>query len=149
MNKPSSSLQITRQLKHDRARVFSALTDPAKMAQWFFGMKGGRAKVANDLRPGGTYSIEMIGDAQSCTPKGTYLEITPSERLVFSWLSCMDGSESKVTIELFEQGAGTKLILTHELPEAQIAPHREGWTVCLDHLEIFLGRVPATVGERS
>ncbi|HWZ95095.1 MAG TPA: SRPBCC family protein [Opitutaceae bacterium] len=148
MNKPSHSLQITRQLKHDRTRVFSALTDPAKMAQWFFGMKGGRAKVANDLRPGGTYVIEMSSDQKTATPKGTYLEIVPPERLVFTWLSCLDGSESKVTIELFEQGAGTKLVLTHELPEAQVTPHREGWTVCLDHLEIFLSRVPATVGDR-
>jgi uncharacterized protein YndB with AHSA1/START domain len=143
MSKRTQTLQIIRQLKHDRARVFSALTDPAKMAQWFFGMKNGRANVANDLRPGGTYTIEMIGDNKTATPKGTYLEIVPPEKLVFTWLACVDGSESKVTIELFEQGAGTKLVLTHELPEDQIQPHREGWTLCLDNMELYLGRAPA------
>ncbi len=139
MSKRSHSLQITRHLKHDRARVFSALTDPTKMAQWFFGMKGGRAKVTNDLRPGGAYSIEMADDHHSATPKGTYLEIVPPERLVFTWLACHDGSESKVTIELFKHGADTKLVLTHELPEDQVAPHREGWNICLDHLALYLG----------
>lgn len=134
------TLQIVRQLKHDRARVFSALTDPAKMAQWFFGMKGGRANVTNDLRPGGTYAIEMIGENKTSTPKGTYLEIVPPEKLVFTWLGCMDGRESKVTVELFEHGAGTKLVLTHELPEDQIQSHRDGWNVCFDNLELYLGR---------
>ena len=146
MNKQFHSLQIIRQLKHDRARVFSALTDPVKMTQWFFAMKGGGAKVTNDLRPGGAYCIEMTGDHQSATQRGTYLEIVPPERLVFTWLACGDGSETKVTVELFEQGAGTKLVLTHELPEGQIASHREGWNICLDHLEGCLDGQPAAAG---
>ncbi|HTB80222.1 MAG TPA: SRPBCC domain-containing protein [Opitutaceae bacterium] len=140
MSKRTQTLQIIRQLKHDRASVFSALTDPAKMAQWFFGMKNGRARVTNDLRPGGTYTIEMIGDNKTAKPKGTYLEIVPPEKLVFTWLACTDGSESKVTVELFKQGAGTKLVLTHELPEEQIQGHREGWGMCFDNLELYLGR---------
>lgn len=144
MSKPTHSLQITRQLKHERARVFSALTDPVKMAQWFFGMKGGRARVANDLRPGGRYTIEMIGGEQACTPHGTYLEIIPPEKLAFTWSSGNSGAVgTKVTIELFAQGTGTKLVITHELPEDQIAPHREGWNVCFDHLELFLAGKPA------
>jgi uncharacterized protein YndB with AHSA1/START domain len=143
MSKRSHSLKIIRQLQHDRARVFSALTDPLKMARWFFGMKNGSARVTNDLRPGGSYTIEMMGDQQSATQRGTYLEIVPPERLVFTWLACKDGSESKVTIELFESGAGTKLVLTHELPEDQIATHRDGWAICFDHLERYLGGRPA------
>src|SRR5580692_5652143 len=107
MNKQSDSLQIRRFSKHGRARIFSALTEPAKMAQWFFGMKDGRAKVTSDLRPGGKYLIEMSDDEKSCRPHGTYLEITPPERLVFTWSSEGFVDESKVTIELFERDAGT------------------------------------------
>lgn len=142
MSKPFHSLQIVRQFNHERARVFSALTDPAKMAQWFFGMPGGSSKVANDLRPGGHYTIEMTG--QCGTQQGTYLEIVPPEKLVFTWTPCKDPTLTKVTVELFEEGAGTKLVLTHELPEQQVAGHREGWNICFEHLELYLAGRPAT-----
>ena len=143
MSSPTPALKITRQLSHERTRVFSALTDPAKMARWFFGMNG-PSKVANDLRPGGRYTIEMLDNQPSCRPTGTYLEIVPPEKLVFTWSSGHSGpAETKVTIELIAQGTGTKLVLTHELlPEDQVAPHREGWIVCLDHLELFLAGKP-------
>jgi uncharacterized protein YndB with AHSA1/START domain len=143
MNTPTHSLQVVRQLKHERTRVFSALTDPAKMAQWFFGMPGGSAKVANDLRIGGKYTVEMAGS--SCgVQQGTYLEIVPPERLVFTWTMSKDGSLTKVTVELFEEEEGTKLVLTHELPEQHVAGHREGWNICFDHLALFLAGRPAT-----
>ncbi len=138
MNKQSDSLQIRRFSKHERARVFLALTEPAKMAQWFFGMKGGRAKVTNDLRPGGKYIIDMSDSEKSCSPHGTYLEITPPERLVFTWSSKEFVIESTVTIELFEREGGTDLVLTHELPRDAAEAHQQGWNNCLDHLEQFL-----------
>lgn len=146
MTKRAHSVQIIRHLKHDRARVFSALTDPVKMAQWFFSMtKHSQAKVTNELRVGGTYRIEMTGPDISSTPQGAYLEIVPPERLVFTWVPCTSDATkaavgpTKVTIELFEDGPGTKLVLTHELPEDLVAGHREGWTQCFDHLEFYLG----------
>jgi uncharacterized protein YndB with AHSA1/START domain len=138
VNKQSDSLQIRRISKHARAHVFSALTEPTKMAQWFFGMKAGRAKVTSDLRPGGKYVIEMSDDEQSCSPHGTYLEITPPERLVFTWSSKEREADSTVTIELFEHEGGTELVLTHELPRDKIEDHQQGWNNCLDHLEQFL-----------
>ncbi len=139
MNKSPKKLVIKRLLKRDRREVFSALTDPVKMAQWFYGMETGQAKVTMDLRPGGKYLIEMFNDeGQNHKPHGTYLEIVPPERLVFTWTAEGFVTDSKVTIELFERGEGTELVLTHELPEDMIEPHRQGWTNCLMHLEAFL-----------
>ncbi len=149
MNPPSQILKITRQLRHGRARVFSALTDPVKMSQWFFGLQGGQAKVTNELRPGGRYRIEMSNGQQTAIAQGSYLEIVPPERLVFSWQSCLDGSETRVTIELMEAAGGTKLILTHELREDQVPPHREGWNLCFDHLEHHLDGQPAPAAAKS
>jgi len=133
-------LVIRRLIRHPRGRVFSALTDPEKMVQWFFGMKTGHAKVSNDLRPGGRYAIKMSDGKQECDPHGTYLEITPPSRLVFTWSLEGRAVESRVTIELLARGSATEFVLTHELPPDQTKEHRQGWTNCIDHLADFLDR---------
>jgi uncharacterized protein YndB with AHSA1/START domain len=138
MNISPNKLVIRRLLKHDRAQVFSALTDPAKMAKWFYGMETGQATVTSDLRPGGNFEIEMFNEEEECKPHGIYLEIVPPERVVFTWTSEGSVNDTKVAIELFERDGGTELVLTHELPADMIAPHRQGWTNCLIHLEALL-----------
>ncbi len=143
MKEPITELVIRRLLKADRRRVFSALTDPAKMAEWFYGMERGQARISSDFRVGGKYSIEMFHDEQKCVPTGEYVEIVPPERLVFTW--SVEGlvKNSKVTIELLEKGNQTELVLRHELPQDVIEPHQQGWVHCLDHLEALLGRSTA------
>ena len=71
---------------------------------------------------------------------GEYLEIVPPEKLVFTWSNDGLVKNSKVTIELFEKGSQTELVLTHELPQDVIERHRHGWANCLDHLEALLGK---------
>ncbi len=141
MKHPTKKLVIKRLLKAERTRVFSALTDPAKMAEWFYGMETGQARVTSDFRVGGKYSIEMFNPEQRCVPSGEYLEIVPPEKLVFTWSEKGLVTNSKVTIELFEKGSQTELVLTHELPPDVIEPHRHGWLNCLDHLEALLAKV--------
>ena len=134
-----NKLVIRRLLKHDRTQVFSALTDPAKMAKWFYGMETGQAKVTIDLRPGGNFEIEMFNEkGEECKLHGIYLEIVPPERVIFTWTSEGSVKDTKVAIELFERDGGTELVLTHELPPDMIASHRQGWTNCLIHLEALL-----------
>jgi uncharacterized protein YndB with AHSA1/START domain len=135
-----SKLEIVRQLPHEPARVFSALTDPAKMSQWFFCMESGGTKVANDLRPGGRYVVEMPHEGATVVIHGVYLEIVPPRKLVFTWNSTRGVKDSKVTFELSPIPEGTRLVITHELPEDMVPEHREGWIVCFDNLETFLGR---------
>src|SRR5262245_45306073 len=127
MKPPAKPLVIKRMLKAERARVFSALIDPVKMAKWFYGREPGPARVTCDVRVGGQSSIGMSGDKQKCVPRGEYLEIVPPEKLVFTW--SVDGlvTNSKVTIELIARGRETELVLTHELPADVVEGHREGW----------------------
>jgi uncharacterized protein YndB with AHSA1/START domain len=140
MKNATKKLVVKRLLQARRNRVFSALTDPAKMTQWFYGMETGQALVACDFRVGGKYSIEMFNPEQRCVPTGEYLEIVVPEKLVFTW--SIDGmvKNSKVTIELFEKGNQTELVLTHELPADVMERHQHGWVNCLDHLEALLGK---------
>ena len=135
-----SKLQIVRQFPHEPARVFSALTDPAKMSQWFFCMEAGGTKVSNDLRPGGKYVVEMPHEGTTVVIHGVYLEIVPPTKLAFTWNSSRGVKDGKVTIELSPVREGTKLVITHELPEDMVPELREGWIACFDNLETFLGR---------
>jgi uncharacterized protein YndB with AHSA1/START domain len=135
-----STLKIVRQFSHEPAHVFSALTDPAKMSQWFFCSEPGGTKVTNDLRPGGKYVVEMPHDGEPVVIHGIYLEIVPPTKLVFTWNSTRGVNDSTVTFELSPIPEGTKLVVTHELPEDKVQEHREGWIACFDNLETFLGR---------
>ena len=71
----------------------------------------------------------MMG-AGDCTPQGTYLEIAPPEKLVFTWVPCKTGGLTKVTVELFEDGAATKLKFDHRgFPDGQGTHLADGWHV--------------------
>jgi uncharacterized protein YndB with AHSA1/START domain len=140
MKQPMQTLVVRRILNADRERVFRALSDPVKMGEWFYGMETGQATVTCDFRVGGKYLIAMSDGRKKCVPAGEYLEIVPPRRVVFTWSVEGVVQQSKVTIELFEKGNRTELVLTHELPKDVVEPHRHGWKNCLDHLETLLAR---------
>lgn len=139
-------LEIERRFDASREAVFAALTEPDMMNQWFYGMPEGKAEVEQDFRVGGKYTINMFaaeGIEHTCegaeyAPHGEYLEIDPPKKLVFTWISEGFVDDSTVTIQLEEEGEGTRLMLRHELPETVVEPHREGWNTCVDHLGAFL-----------
>src|SRR5688572_2526840 len=103
---------VNRFIPASRERVFAAWTKPEQMEKWFQGFKGGYSVISNNLRVGGSYTNDMYtnGVKSGCTPgetqtkyehTGEYLEISPPERLVFTWNS---GSvkNTRVTIQLKE-----------------------------------------------
>ena len=137
-------LHIKRRFAASRETVFSALTDPGALAQWF-GPEGVTVKVISlDLRPGGTYSFEFHGsDGGFHALTGTYLEIERPERLVASWIwgqGDYAGVETRVTYELSEVDGGTELSLIHEkLVDVEARDkHNQGWTSSFVCLERFL-----------
>lgn len=137
-------LELSRHFAAPREAVFRAWTDPAALAAWFGPGSVTSRNVEIDLRPGGGYSLEMHESDGNIYPlSGVYREVTPPERLVFTWIwghGELDGVEMLVTIELREKDGGTELRLIHEaLPSATASEkHEQGWTGCLDSLESFL-----------
>jgi len=113
--------------------------------------------VELDARTGGRYKVEV-----SCPPEirpdeqqharsasapeyriykmqGTYREVRPHERLVFTWWwEGADFRESLVTVDfrVLGQSNFTEVTLTHELlPTAkEREDHRQGWELCFDRL---------------
>ena len=75
---------------------------------------------------------------------GEFVEIVPNSRIImtFTWIeNGGDIGETVLSIELFAQGNGTELVLTHErLPDDEVrAAHQGGWQSTLECLEEYLG----------
>jgi uncharacterized protein YndB with AHSA1/START domain len=137
-------LQLTRTFKVPRERVFRAWTDPAELRQWFRADPAFTVSIAEvDLQVGGRYRLAMQppeGDAY--VMGGTYREVTPPERLVFTWTweGDDDNPETLVTLEFRDRGGETEVVLTHSgfASEEQRGNHEDGWNGCLDQLGGFL-----------
>jgi len=139
---PPPGITIKRHLKARPETVFDAWTRPEVMADWFFPGEHWTARVQCDLRIGGRYELVMRDtEGRDHLQFGTYLEIVPSARLVFTW-SCPDlaVTDSVVTVDLAGSGSGTDLTLTHVLPDQPKIRrgHEEGWIGCLGQLERLL-----------
>ncbi len=144
-------LVIKKVLHAKRERVFEAWTNPKLLQQWLVPPPEWTARSRNDLKVGGTYHHEMIvGTSELATSfgypagevlmhEGEYLEITPPERLVFTWNSHAV-QDTRVTIELKDLGDTTELWLTHELLNTEMAhkSHSDGWNAALEKLEQLL-----------
>jgi uncharacterized protein YndB with AHSA1/START domain len=138
----TTSLQVRRTFAAPREKVFRAWTDPKTLKQWF-GPPGFETTVAEmDLRVGGKFRLTLrkpTGDV--VTAFGTFREIRASERLVYSWnWDYNDIGDTIVTLEFFDAGGETELVLTHERFRTveQRDGHNTGWMGCFDRLEQFL-----------
>lgn len=100
--------------------------------------------VEADARPGGKYLVEVICPPNDTVSRmqGTYREVRPPEKLVFTWWwEGADFEPSLVTVEFRTLGQlnFTEVTLTHELlPEKLREDHRKGWNGCFDSLEAAL-----------
>lgn len=120
--------------------IFTLLTDPSRMVRW----KGALAEL--DPRPGGIYRVQFNSRD---TARGTYVEVVPNRRVVFTW--GWEGSgkvvppgSSTVEITLTPDGDRTIVTLIHrDLPEAAREEHTKGWDLYLNRLAIAAaGRDP-------
>lgn len=137
-------LEITRLLNASPQEAFEAWTDPEKLRRWW-GPEGMTAShVELDPRPGGFWRTCMKSDADGTEywVQGTYREVTPPERLVFTWAWENDGTPghvSQVTIEFRAKDGKTEMIFVHEGFESAESRdnHQDGWAssfVCLEML---------------
>ena len=69
---------------------------------------------------------------------GTYREVAPPRRLVYTWFweTDPDAGEMLVSIDFVERGARTEVVLVHSqlASEANRAGHERGWQACLEQL---------------
>ncbi|MBX9457464.1 MAG: SRPBCC domain-containing protein [Rhizobium sp.] len=132
-------LTVNRTIPASREAVFKAWLSPDMLAKFMATPMGGSAssRVSNDPVKGGRFSIVMMNGDKEIPHAGTYLEIDPHSRLVFTWESPYSLDDSVVTIDLTEPKPGTTdLTLRHVKFRSEEARngHQEGWTVIIGGL---------------
>jgi uncharacterized protein YndB with AHSA1/START domain len=107
-------LVVTRTFDGPARLVFEAWTKPELFRQWWLPKSLGMSlrSCEMDVRVGGTYRLEFEPDGMAFF--GTYLEVTPHSRLV--WTNEEDGEGGgSVTTVTFEEEGGKTLLVMHEL----------------------------------
>lgn len=135
-----SALRITRVIRADRQAVWDAWTQPEQMKRWACPAPGGVESITTDLRVGGSFDLRMNVDGNPHNAFGTYREVDPPSRLVYTWDWREEEAamgETVVTVEFNVVEGGTEVVLVHDgfpAVEAKTA-HEEGWGACLTHFE--------------
>ncbi len=138
-----TTLRLTRTFAAPREKVFRAWTEAEALKRWFAPSDKYVTRIpVLEARPGGRYRIEMETEGKVHTVVGTYREVKPAEKLVFTWKweTEPQHGDTLVTIEFFDHGEKTEVVLTHEKfpSEAARDEHNKGWTGCLDRLEKYV-----------
>lgn len=113
---PERTLVTTRIFDAPRESVYKAWIDPKQLAKWFppEGFTSPRCEI--DARPGGVFRVDMRGpdmppfDGKVFPGPGTFVEVVPNERLVFTMTPEFDGQAlpTVTTTVTFEDVAGRR-----------------------------------------
>ena len=144
-------LVVTRTFNAPARIVFEAWTRPELFRQWWLPKSMGMVlrSCEMDVRVGGTYRLEFEPDGMAFF--GTYLEVTPDSRLV--WTNDEGGEGGPVTTVTFQEQHGKTLLVVHEFHASKEALDAAGTGAAdatveafaqLDELLLTLG---ASVGQ--
>ena len=131
------SFTISKFIKAKREDVFEAWANPAIESKWGCPEHCRQGPMEADVRVGGKYRNTMFDGDEEVTVFGTYLEVEPNHKLVFTsqWLGGTN-PETVVTVELKDKNGGTELIMTQSGFDstASAKGHEEGWASSLNKL---------------
>jgi len=140
-----AELYISRLFDAPPALVFEAWTKPEHLNRWCCPTGFTLPFSEGEIRTGGSFKTCMRSpEGQDHWLSGTYREITPPERLVFThaWHdeNGERGHETVVTITLKEEGGKTRLTLHQAFftSKASRDGHESGWNATLDNLAAYL-----------
>jgi uncharacterized protein YndB with AHSA1/START domain len=115
--KSARELVVTRTFHASAHIVFEAWSNPELFQRWWVPKSAGLSLLSRDMdvRTGGTYRL-VFRHPMSDQPMaffGTYREVTPNERIVWTNEESDEGAVTTVTFE--ENVAGKTLLTLHEL----------------------------------
>jgi uncharacterized protein YndB with AHSA1/START domain len=146
-------LVLTRLIDAPREAVYRAWTDPELLKQWFAPLPYTTPHAELDVRPGGANLVVMKGpDGPEMPNRGSYLEVVPNERIVFTDAYVGDWAPSPnkpfmTVILTFEDEAGkTRYTVRVRHWTAEDKENHEkmgfhqGWGICADQLTALVSR---------
>jgi uncharacterized protein YndB with AHSA1/START domain len=120
--KSARELVVTRMFNAPPHIVFEAWSNPELFKVWWVPKSAGMSLVScdMDIRTGGAYRLVFRHPAfdQPMAFFGTYNEVTPNERIVWTNEESADGAVTTVT---FEEQGGKTLVVFHELYPTEAA----------------------------
>lgn len=138
---PPTTAVVRRVLPAPPEIVFAEWIDPEALAEFICPAPARPGPISCDPRPGGQFSIVMIGVNRVVRISGEYLIVERPHRLRFTWNSDFgSGFRSVVTVTLAPHGeADTLMTIEHaRLPAEWRADHERGWGLIADQLEQHL-----------
>ena len=131
------SLTVQKRIPAPASRVYNAWLDPKMLAKFMLAAPDMTIPDATtDPRKGGRFNILMRMGANDLPHGGTYLDLQPHSRIVFTWESPYSVDGSTVTLDFVPDGDGTMVTLTHQrfATENSRDNHKAGWTAILANL---------------
>ena len=150
--KSERELVVTRTVNGPARLVFEAWTKPELFRRWWVPKSCGLTLLSceMDVRVGGAYRLVFSHQASTMEFFGTYREVTPHSRLV--WTNEEGDSGETVTTVTFDESAGKTLVVVHDLyptkkalDDAIASGSTSGMPEALDQLDELL----ATVGSSA
>jgi uncharacterized protein YndB with AHSA1/START domain len=148
MSKATHELVLTRLLDAPADKLFRCWTEPSLLKQWFAPKPYTTPKAEVDLRVGGASSIVMKSpDGQEMPNRGTYLEIVPNRKIVFTdaytgdWVPREGAPFMTASITFEPEGGKTRYTATvRHWSAADAEKHaamgfHQGWGLCAEQLE--------------
>ncbi|MEV0153953.1 SRPBCC family protein [Micromonospora sp. NPDC050686] len=114
-------LVLVRDLRHPPERVWAALTEPARLAEW------APFLASRDLGAPGEATLSTVDGDRSLDAPSIVLRADPPNLLEYTW------GDDRLRWELDRTDGGTRLTLRHRIGRPELAPvMAAGWHLCLD-----------------
>lgn len=139
-------LVVTRSVNAPAHMVWEAWTKPELFRQWWVPRAYGLNLVSCelDVRVGGQYRLAFLHEGSTMEFFGTYLEVIPHSRLV--WTNDEGDAGQTVTTVTFEEDAGKTRLTVHNLYPSKEALDADGSTAALPESLDQLDELLASLG---
>src|SRR5436309_13954722 len=147
--KSERELVATRTVNGPARLVFEAWTKAELFRRWWVPKSYGLTLLSceMDVRVGGRYSLVFSNQASTMEFFGTYREVTPHSRLV--WTNEEGDNGETVTTVTFDENAGKTLLVVHDLYPSKEALEASGSTGAMPEALDQLDELLASLGPSS